>query len=85
MEIPVQYSGFEGRGLSIKSGLLSDPTLWVDGARVEKAKGSWFLVDNIGRSIEVRLKPRPFDPMPRLQIGSEVIQLTAPLKPYEYI
>ena len=85
MDIPVFYPGFEGRGLLVRSGLVADAALWVDGAQVKKTKGSCFLVDNLGRSVEVRFKARPFDPLPRLQIGNETIQLKAPLKAYEYL
>ncbi len=85
MEIPVSYAGFEGRRLLVKANFVSGPSLWVDGAQVKKEGGSCLVRDNQGRPIEVKLKSTVFDPIPKLQIGSEIVPLAEPLKPYEYV
>src|SRR5262249_368118 len=86
MEIQVMHRGFEGRNLLVRtSSLLSSTTLYVDGARVKIKRQRCTLKNNEGQEVEVKLRYKLFDSIPRLQIGGEEIQLAEPLKWHEHI
>src|SRR5262245_28121658 len=86
MDIPVSLRGFEGRNLFVRTpGALSNAQLFIDGTRAQKQGRSYNLRDNEGRQVEIKVKQNFFDPIPKLQIGNELVILAEPLKWYEYV
>lgn len=86
MKIAINQPEFDGRGLHLQTpGLFSGARLYVDGARVRKRNGGYLLRDNAGREVTAKLKATPFDPIPRVQIGEQVLRLAEPLGWYEYV
>ncbi len=85
MEIPINFEGFEGRGLKLQSaGIFSGPKLFVDGAPVKQEKKRYVIRNNNGKEVEVKIQSKFLDPIPKVEIASRVIELARPLKWYEY-
>jgi hypothetical protein len=85
MDIPIEYSGFEGRGLSLRTaGLFSGPKILIDNQLVMKQQGQYVVRDNRGEQVVIRIKNRLLDPIPNLYIGGNLVELARPLKGHEY-
>ncbi|MDD2804902.1 MAG: hypothetical protein PHV33_05050 [Elusimicrobiales bacterium] len=85
MAIDIQYPAFQGRRLSVEpGGLLSGPKLLLNGAPVEKRGGVYRVDSDSGAAAEIRLKYNYFDPVPRVQINNDTLELARPLTWYEY-
>lgn len=85
-EIPVQAKGFEGRRLAVQTaGMFSGPKLLIDGAPAKQEKGHYLLRDNAGNRVQGKLIYNYIDPIPKVEIAGNVVQLARPLKWYEYV
>lgn len=84
--LPIAVAGFEGRGLSLRpAGLLRGATLVCDGAPVPR-KGTVFeLKDNQGALVSFRFGQTLFDPIPKVIVRDDVIELAPPLAWYQYL
>ncbi len=86
MEIPINYPGFEGGALALRvAGFFSGPEIVLNGVPVKAAKGVTVVQDNAGKEVEIRIKAHYIDPVPKIEIGAESIQLARPLTWYEYV
>ena len=86
MDIPVPLKGFENRRLIVRAaGLFTDPKLFVDGALVKPSRGRYFLRNNAGEEIEIRIKYYLLDPIPKIWVDGDIIRLAPPLKIIEYV
>ena len=80
MEIPIQAKGFEGRRLAVQTGgMFSGPKLLIDGASAKQEKGRYVLRDNAGNQVQAKLIYNHIDPIPKVDIGGNVIQLVRSL------
>ena len=85
MDIPIEVAQFDGRGLTVRTGsLFKGASVLIDGKVAPHKKSRYTVTDNSGRAIEVELKTRFLDPMPRLVIDGQMIELARPLVWYEY-
>lgn len=86
MDIPVEHEGFSGRGLTVRlAGLFSGMELLLDGETVAGKRLKYQVRDSNGNEVEIEIKPHFVDPVPRLIIDGETVQLARPLKWYEYL
>lgn len=85
-EMPLDVAGFEGRGLSVRpAGLWRGAALVCDGAPVPRTGAAFELKDNSGAPVAFRFGQVPFDPVPKVIVRDEVIELAPPLAWYQYV
>ena len=85
MEIPIQAKGFEGRRLAVQTaGMFSSPKLLIDGTPAKQEKGRYVLRDNAGSQVQAKLIYNHIDPVPKVEIAGDVIQIARSLTWYEY-
>jgi len=88
MRHKIDLDGFEGRKVEVESGGLKHPRLLVDDIPVEMiGKRKMILTKNDGENCVASWSNRTFrlDPIPKLKVGDEVIQVGEPLKWYAKI
>lgn len=86
MDIPIQHAAFAGRGLAVRAaGLLKGPRLLIDGGEVRGRRFQFSLRDNSGSDRTIRLRTNWVDPVPRVEIDGQTIQLARPFAWYEYV
>ena len=84
--LPIDVAGFEGRGLCVRpAGLWRGAALVCDGAPVARTGLAFELKDNAGSPVTFRFGQVPFDPIPKVIVRDEVIELAPPLAWYQYI
>jgi len=85
MDLPIKHEAFAGRGLALRTaGFFKGPRLIIDGGEVKGKRLRFSLRDNSGQEREIRLKTNGLDPVPKVQIGGQAIELARPLAWYEY-
>jgi len=85
MRLEVQHSLFKKQQLAVESAnRFSGPQLLINGAIAEKTKGRYLVKDDLGADTTIQLKYNFLDPIPKVKIGNDVIELATPLKWYEY-
>ena len=76
MDLPIKYDAFAGRGLALRTaGFFKGPRLIIDGGEVKGKRLRFSLRDNSGHEREIRLKTNGLDPIPKVQIGDQTIEL----------
>lgn len=85
MEIHVSHESFTSSELSIKSsGFWSGPKLLLNGEPQNGKKNLFDVTDNNGVVRKVLLKNKVFDPIPKIEIDGETLELAEPLTWYQY-
>ena len=85
MEIVVNHPAFKTTRLAVEpAGFFTAPRLLVNGSVVSKQKGHYSIVSDSGAETIVELRHNFFDPVPKMKIGTESIQLARSFKWYEY-
>jgi hypothetical protein len=86
MEIPVAHPEFQIRRLAIETaGWIRGPRLLVNGAPVKRAKGRYTVTSDAGTEVAIELKHNFLDPVPKVKIGDNLVELARALKWYEYV
>jgi hypothetical protein len=86
MQIEVQHPSFKTQRLTVETASwFRGPRLLVNGAVVQKKKGRYTVTSDPGAEISIQLKYNYLDPIPKIKIGDEVVELASPLKWYEYV
>jgi hypothetical protein len=86
MNIPIKHEAFVGRGLAVRTAtFFKGPRVLIDGAEVEGKRHHFSLRDNSGKEREIVLKTSFLDPVPKVQIGDQTIELARALAWYEYL
>jgi len=84
MELAISHPGFEGQQLVVKTpGFFRGAQLLLNGTPVKRQKGVYTVKNNSGADVPVKLRAL-FDPIPKVTIGEDVVQLARPLTWYEY-
>jgi hypothetical protein len=81
---PITYPGLERLNLAVKPAGFFGPQLLQNGVALKKQKGCYTVVNSTGQQVSIKLKGRFMDPVPRVVIGSDTIDLAPALKWYEY-
>lgn len=75
----------EGQKLAVRlAGTFAGPQLVLNGQTVNKQSGQFFLRSNAGSTLAIKFKARFLDPIPNLLVGGQTIEVTPPLKWYQY-
>jgi hypothetical protein len=86
MDIPIKHQAFANRGLALRpAGLFNGPQLILDGRKVKGRRLRFSVRDNLGTQREIRLKSNYLDPVPKVQIGDQTLELATPLAWYQYV
>jgi hypothetical protein len=86
MDIPIKHQGFANRGLALRvAGVFNGPQLILDGRKVRGKRLRFSVRDNSGVPCEIRLRSNYIDPIPKVQIGDQTLELASPLAWYEYV
>jgi hypothetical protein len=85
VDIPIDHEAFSGRGLTLRTaGLFKGPRVLIDGLEARGKRKKFALRDNAGQIREVRIKSNHVDPIPKIEIDGQTLELARPLKWYEY-
>lgn len=85
MQLEVQHPAFMVQRLSVETaGWLRGPLLMLNGTVVKKQKGRYTVTADSGAETSIQLRYNYLDPIPRLAIGDEVVELASSLTWYEY-
>jgi hypothetical protein len=85
MRLELTHPAFKTRRLAIETaGWFTGPKLVVNGSVAEKRKGTYLVASDTGTEIPIKLKYNFVDPIPKVTVGGESIELAPPLKWYEY-
>src|SRR2546428_14190926 len=86
MDLPIRHEAFAGRGLALRTaGFFKGPRLIIDEGEVKGKRLRFSLRDNSGQERDIRLKTNGLDPVPKVQIGGQAIELARPLAWYDYL
>jgi hypothetical protein len=84
--LPIDYPGFEGRGLALRpSGFFTGAAIVCDGRPATRTGRTFSVNDNRGSPVTFQLKGSIFDPLPAVQAGDRLIRFAAPFTWYEYV
>lgn len=85
MEIPIGQDRFVGRGLAVRTaGLFTGPRLIIDGAEAKGRRRRYVVRDNSGREVTIRLRTSYVDPIPKVEVDAQVLELARRLRWHEY-
>jgi hypothetical protein len=85
MRIEIEHPAFKSKRLSVETAsFLAGPKLLLNGV-VLKRKGRTYLVESdSGQELAIKVMYNFLDPIPKVKIGEETIELAKPLQWYEY-
>ena len=84
MEIPIVHDRIKGQRIVLRTaGFFSGAKLFLNGNAIKGKRGKYVLRDGQGKEFTVKVKANIFDPIPKLDIDGEQIQLARPLAWYE--
>jgi hypothetical protein len=85
MQLEVQHPEFKSQQLTVETaGTFHGPKLLLNGTVVKKQKGRYTVAADSGAETSIQLKYNYLDPIPKIKIGEDVIDIASPLKWYEY-
>jgi hypothetical protein len=85
MQLELTHPAFKTRRLAIETASwFTGPKLVVNGSVAEKRKGTYLVASDDGAEIPIKLKYNFLDPIPKVTVGDESIELAPSLKWYEY-
>lgn len=86
MELPISHAAFRVKQLAVETaGWFRGPRLLVSGQPAQRAKGRYLVSSDAGLEVPVELKHNFLDPIPKVKIGDELIELARALTWYEYL
>ncbi len=86
MQLEVQHPAFKVQRLSVETArAFLGPRLLLNGTFLKKQKGRYTVKADSGAETTIQLKYNYLDPIPKIKIGEEVIEIATPLKWYEYV
>ena len=86
MRIPINHPAFKTRHLSVEAAsFLTGPKLLLDGVLVKRKGRSYLVGSDAGQEVPVKVLYNFLDPIPKVKIGEESIELAKPLQWYEYV
>jgi hypothetical protein len=86
MQLDVVHPTFRTRRLAVETaGWFTGPKLLVNGLGAEKRKGSYLVASDAGVETSVKLKYNFLDPIPKVSIGDESVELAPSLQWYAYV
>ena len=85
MEIPISHEKLQGQRISLRTaGLFSGAKILSNGNPIKGKGNKYILRDSQGAEVIVIIKNSLLDPIPKIEIDKDEIQLARPLTWYEY-
>jgi len=85
MQLVIEHPRFKSRRFAVETaGWFSGPRLLVNGSVVEKRQGRYAVPPDSGVEVSVELKYNLFDPIPKVKIDDQPLEVAPPLHWYEY-
>jgi hypothetical protein len=86
MQIEIKHPAFKAQRLSVETAsFLTGPKLLLDGVVVKRNGRSYLVASDTGQEVPVKVIYNFLDPIPKVKIGEETIELAKPLQWYEYV
>lgn len=86
MQIEITHPSFKLHRLVVETaGFFRGPRLLVNGNPATRSKGRYTVNSDSGQGVVVELKHNVLDPIPKVKIGDQPIELARPLTWYEYL
>jgi Zn-dependent protease len=85
MRIPIQHAAFKSKRLSVETAsFLAGPKLQLNGVVLKRKGGRYVVASDSGQELTIKVVYNFLDPIPKIGIGEEMIELAKPLQWYEY-
>jgi hypothetical protein len=85
MQIEITHPAFKINRLTVQTaGWFSWPKLLVNGSLAEKHKGRFTVVSDSGQETVIELKYNFLDPVPKVKVAGETLELVPSLRWFEY-
>jgi hypothetical protein len=85
MQIEVNHSAFKTQRLSVETAsFFAAPKLLVNAVVLKRKGGSYLVASDSGQQLKIQVKYNFLDPIPKVKIGEETIELAKPLQWFEY-
>ena len=85
MRIEITHPAFRTQRLAVETaGWLSGPQLLLNGSAVKKNKGRFTVVSDSGQETSVELKYNLLDPVPKVKVADETLEVAPSFQWYEY-
>jgi hypothetical protein len=86
MQLEVTHPAFKTQRLAVETaGCFTGPKLIVNGAIAIKHKGIYSVASDTGVQIPIKVKYNWLDPVPKIIVGDDSVELAPSLKWYEYV
>lgn len=85
MRIGINHPAFKTKRLSVEPAtFFAGPKLLLDGVVLKRKGGRYLVASDSGQELPVKVLYNFLDPIPKVKIGDETIELAKPLQWYEY-
>jgi hypothetical protein len=85
MQLEIQHPAFRTQRLALQTaGRFSGPKLLLNGSPVEKKKGRFTVASDSGQETAIVLKYNLLDPVPKVKIANETLQVAPSFRWYQY-
>ncbi|RKJ85680.1 hypothetical protein D6R50_21030 [Aeromonas veronii] len=85
MRFEVKHPEFKSQRLTIETAkIFHKSKLLLNGTVVNTQKGLCTVTADSGAATSLQLKYRWFDPVPKIKIGEEVVEIVSPMRWFEY-
>lgn len=86
MELTLNHEKLQGRMLTLQTAsFFRGPRLLSGGMPMQGKRGTYTVRDNQGQEIMIKIKGNLLDPIPKVNIDGQELQLAPPLAWYEYV
>ena|ERR1700689_857509 len=86
MRIEIKHPAFKSQRMSVKTAsFFTGPKLLLNGVVAKRNGRSYLVMSDSGQEVPVKVLYNFLDPIPKVKIGEEMIELAKPLQWYEYV
>jgi len=85
MRIEIMHPAFKSKRLSVETAsFLAGPKLLLNGVALKRKGRSYLVESDSGQELAIKVMYNFLDPIPKVKIGEDTIELAKPLQWYEY-
>jgi hypothetical protein len=85
LRIEIKHPAFKSQRLSVETAsIFAGPKLLLNGVVVKRKGRSYLVRSDTGQELAIKVMYNFLDPIPKVNIGEETIELAKPLQWYEY-
>lgn len=86
MEIPITHAKLQGQRIALRTaGFFRGPQILLNGTPIKRKRWKYLIRNSQGQEVTVQIKSNHIDPIPKLVIDGEKVQLARDLTWYEYL